>query len=232
MRCGIVGMGTRSVEADQGITPTIAHVPTGIVHGQPPTKGRFEKVPIGVTATAPFWLPCRRMRPSCFSASAGFPRGVEVPRDHQPLMDLGADAYVAMLPRETAESWVNSDVGGFLFGDHRQQPDRSGRRSCSPDPSRREGPTAPVGKDSGKGVGREALVNLLDQGSHQGSPPLKWLRIDKLWLRVGLVNLRPSPDAFRLAQARRWRAPAEGSLGSSRVSPARTSGASHHCCGS
>ena len=38
MRCGIVGMGTRSVEADQGITPTIAHVPTGIVHRLPPGK--------------------------------------------------------------------------------------------------------------------------------------------------------------------------------------------------
>jgi hypothetical protein len=38
-------METRSVEANPGITPTIAHVPTGIVHGQPLTKGRFEKVP-------------------------------------------------------------------------------------------------------------------------------------------------------------------------------------------
>ena len=46
MRCGIVGMGTRSVEADQGITPTIAHVPTGIVHRLPQTNGRFEMVPI------------------------------------------------------------------------------------------------------------------------------------------------------------------------------------------
>ena len=45
MRCGIVGMGTRSVEADQGITPTIAHVPTGIVHGLPLPKAGFEKVP-------------------------------------------------------------------------------------------------------------------------------------------------------------------------------------------
>src|SRR5450631_3647247 len=45
MRCGIVGMGTRSVEANQGITPTIAHVPTGIVHQQPPPKTAFEKVP-------------------------------------------------------------------------------------------------------------------------------------------------------------------------------------------
>src|ERR1700724_452387 len=45
MRCGIVGMGARSVEADQGITPTIAHVPTGIVHQLPQTKGRFEMVP-------------------------------------------------------------------------------------------------------------------------------------------------------------------------------------------
>src|SRR4051812_25808226 len=47
MRCGIVGMGTRSVWADQGITPTIAHVPTGIVHRLPRTKGRLEIVPTG-----------------------------------------------------------------------------------------------------------------------------------------------------------------------------------------
>src|ERR1700730_884066 len=45
MRCGIVGMGTRSVEADRGITPTIAHVLPGIVHGLPPAEPRFEKVP-------------------------------------------------------------------------------------------------------------------------------------------------------------------------------------------
>ena len=45
MRCGIVGMGTRSVEADQGITPTIAHVPTGIVHGLRPINAGLEKVP-------------------------------------------------------------------------------------------------------------------------------------------------------------------------------------------
>ena len=45
MRCGIVGMGTRSVEADRGITPTIAHVPTGIVHGPRPSNIGFEKVP-------------------------------------------------------------------------------------------------------------------------------------------------------------------------------------------
>ena len=45
MSCGIVGMETRSVEANPGITPTIAHVPTGIVHGQPLAKDRIEKVP-------------------------------------------------------------------------------------------------------------------------------------------------------------------------------------------
>jgi hypothetical protein len=39
-------MGTRSVEADRGITPTIAHAPTGIVHGQPSAEADFEKVPI------------------------------------------------------------------------------------------------------------------------------------------------------------------------------------------
>jgi hypothetical protein len=38
-------MGTRSVEADQGITPTIAQTPTGIVHGRDPPTGGFEKVP-------------------------------------------------------------------------------------------------------------------------------------------------------------------------------------------
>jgi hypothetical protein len=39
-------MGTRSVEADRGITPTIAHVLPGIVHGLPPAEAGFEKVPI------------------------------------------------------------------------------------------------------------------------------------------------------------------------------------------
>jgi hypothetical protein len=38
-------MWTRFVEADQGITPTIAHVPTGIVHGQATAEAGFEKVP-------------------------------------------------------------------------------------------------------------------------------------------------------------------------------------------
>jgi hypothetical protein len=38
-------METRSVEANPGITPTIAHVPTGIVHGQPLATDRIEKVP-------------------------------------------------------------------------------------------------------------------------------------------------------------------------------------------
>src|SRR5512140_1571961 len=36
MRCGIVGMGTRSVGANSGKTPTIAHVPMEIVHRVPP----------------------------------------------------------------------------------------------------------------------------------------------------------------------------------------------------
>src|SRR5512135_1641152 len=45
MRCGIVGMRTCSVEANQGITPTIAHVPTGIVHGHPLEEATIEKVP-------------------------------------------------------------------------------------------------------------------------------------------------------------------------------------------
>src|SRR4051812_32624575 len=45
MRCGIVGMGTRCVEADQGITPTIAHAPTRIVHGLRPIKAGLEMVP-------------------------------------------------------------------------------------------------------------------------------------------------------------------------------------------
>src|SRR3954454_22253947 len=46
MRCGIVGMGTRCVEADQGITPTIAHAPTRIVHGLRPINAALEKVPM------------------------------------------------------------------------------------------------------------------------------------------------------------------------------------------
>jgi hypothetical protein len=38
-------MGTRSVEAHQEITPTIAHPPTGIVHRLHPSNTGFEKVP-------------------------------------------------------------------------------------------------------------------------------------------------------------------------------------------
>jgi hypothetical protein len=38
-------MGTRSVEADQGITTTIAHVPPRIVHGLHPSNAGYEKVP-------------------------------------------------------------------------------------------------------------------------------------------------------------------------------------------
>jgi len=41
-----VGMGARFVEADQEITPTIAHVPTGIVHGRHPSNAGHETVPM------------------------------------------------------------------------------------------------------------------------------------------------------------------------------------------
>src|SRR4051812_2859816 len=53
MRCGIVGMGTRSVEANQENTATIAHVPTGIVHELPHTGSRLEKEPPRQTVIAP-----------------------------------------------------------------------------------------------------------------------------------------------------------------------------------
>src|SRR4051794_36219643 len=53
MRCGIVGMGTRSVGVNPGKIPTIAHVPMEIVHRVPPAKGDFEKVPIHITAREP-----------------------------------------------------------------------------------------------------------------------------------------------------------------------------------
>jgi hypothetical protein len=39
-------MGTRSVEANQGITSTIAHALTGIVHHLPPEKVALEKEPV------------------------------------------------------------------------------------------------------------------------------------------------------------------------------------------
>jgi len=38
-------MGTRSVKADQGITPTIAHAPKRIVHGLRPINAALEIVP-------------------------------------------------------------------------------------------------------------------------------------------------------------------------------------------
>src|SRR4051794_4202077 len=46
MRCGIVGIETRSDEADQGITPTIAHALARIVHGLRPINASPEKVPL------------------------------------------------------------------------------------------------------------------------------------------------------------------------------------------
>jgi hypothetical protein len=39
------GHGARSIEAGRGITPTIAHVPTGIVHDLQSVEEDFEKVP-------------------------------------------------------------------------------------------------------------------------------------------------------------------------------------------
>jgi hypothetical protein len=51
-------MWTRFVEADQGITPTIAHVPTGIVHGQATAEAGFEKVPSSVLADPPHAFDC------------------------------------------------------------------------------------------------------------------------------------------------------------------------------
>src|SRR4051812_13987675 len=45
MRCVIVGMGLAPSRMTGGITPTIAHVPTGIVHPLPPAEDGFEKVP-------------------------------------------------------------------------------------------------------------------------------------------------------------------------------------------
>src|SRR5258707_9171324 len=58
MRCGIVGLGTPSVEVDQEIMPTIAHVSTGIVHGAQPSNDGFEKVPHVPTVTLSQWMDC------------------------------------------------------------------------------------------------------------------------------------------------------------------------------
>src|SRR5512147_907111 len=52
MRCGIVGMGTRSVGANPGKTSTRAHVPMEIVHRVPPAEGDFEKVPLAYATQA------------------------------------------------------------------------------------------------------------------------------------------------------------------------------------
>ena len=45
MRCVIVDMRTHLFEANRVNRPTIAHVPTGIVHKLTRSKGGFEKVP-------------------------------------------------------------------------------------------------------------------------------------------------------------------------------------------
>src|SRR4051795_11425771 len=57
MRCGIVGMGTHSVEANRGRRPSIAHVPTGTVHRLPLEKAWPEKVPNIENPEAPKTLP-------------------------------------------------------------------------------------------------------------------------------------------------------------------------------
>src|SRR5438270_645499 len=51
MRCGIVGMGSHSVEAGRGHRPTIAHVPTGTVHRVPLERACPEKVPMPAQPT-------------------------------------------------------------------------------------------------------------------------------------------------------------------------------------
>src|SRR4051794_11022103 len=52
MRCGIGGMGTRSVGANPGKTPTIAYAPMEIVHQLPPPEGDYEKVPVSAVRMA------------------------------------------------------------------------------------------------------------------------------------------------------------------------------------
>jgi hypothetical protein len=68
MRCGIVGLGTHSLEAGRGHRPTIAHVPRGTVHRLPLEKAWFEKVPTGVAfsdalAAVRRWLWCEWVFP-------------------------------------------------------------------------------------------------------------------------------------------------------------------------
>src|SRR5512142_2337825 len=60
MRCGIVGMGTRSVEADRGITPTIAHVQTRIVHGLHPSNEYLHTLPTQRAMRPPHRMPDRK----------------------------------------------------------------------------------------------------------------------------------------------------------------------------
>src|SRR5512142_1722559 len=55
-------MGTRSVEADQGITTTIAHVPPRIVHGLHPTNAGYEKVPWRSVGRCPITVPMVAVR--------------------------------------------------------------------------------------------------------------------------------------------------------------------------
>jgi hypothetical protein len=57
-------VGTHSVEANQGITPTIAHVPTGIVHGLPPAELVIEKVPTWTSGPMAEGLPTKHHRTS------------------------------------------------------------------------------------------------------------------------------------------------------------------------
>jgi hypothetical protein len=70
-------MKARSVEANQRITPTIAHVPTGIVHGQPLADVVIEKVPAEVPLSRHYRLASNELIQE--SLAAGFCRGTVAP---------------------------------------------------------------------------------------------------------------------------------------------------------
>src|SRR4051812_2971409 len=56
-------MRTRCVGADRGITPTIAHAPTRIVHGLCPINAGLEKVPLKTGFVSPNPFRRRALRP-------------------------------------------------------------------------------------------------------------------------------------------------------------------------
>jgi hypothetical protein len=93
---------TRSVEADRGITATIAHASTRIVHGSPPDEDRFEIVPVAIAFAVAFGI--------------GHLTGMS---SEGPLMIVAGPLCMALdlvyRLKRADRRWFSPGVGGALF---------------------------------------------------------------------------------------------------------------------